>query len=89
MYQGLLAASGMFIFVNNITIKYNRDKICGEDLESLGIDSNGILRTFPQHYCFTLLNLVSYAAAIICVSGLGATFQRKKLSFIHRKLKNI
>ena len=47
MYLGLLGASGLFIFVNNITIKYNYDQICGVDEAKLGIGADGVYRAFP------------------------------------------
>lgn len=89
MYLSLLACSALFIFINSMTMKYNHESLCGIEIKELGVGSDGILRKFPQHYVLTLLNLFAYAGSAICASGLATTYQRKKMSYVSRKLKGL
>jgi len=72
LYLGLMATSCIFIFVNNVTIKYNSDSWCyGEahDYASKNATDN-VFRSFI-HYLLTFINMMCYTATFGITITLG------------------
>ena len=71
-------------------MKYNSDVWC-RDADNYAdllkaVDQNGNYKSFA-HYFFTLMNVLTNSAALICTTGLGQIYQRKELVLVKSKLR--
>lgn len=91
MYLALMGVSILFIFLNNIVMKYNRDVWCS-DPENYKFMLEHVAQGYQSyqgltHCLFTLVNLACYA---VCFGGAGVVnyhYEEKKKSLILKKLK--